>query len=212
MSNRWQWICDQKIKARRGSESDGSCIFREVVRKGLYVKENWRKYRRKSPRKAEGTIRAKALNFHLMLRPSIFRPALQIYILCPPFEDEKKWGSARGRTFSKIQLVPDRARVKPSSSDFRDGAVNSGGCLCAWKWGNYCCHDAGSQSREEPESRTLGFSSYTSCSPFCLPCGPQPPLSAHLGLVVGFWNHCLGLSMFIFQCLSPLGTSLPEAG
>lgn len=38
--------------------------------------------------KAKGTIRAKALNFHLRLFPSIFRRALQMYGLCLPFEDD----------------------------------------------------------------------------------------------------------------------------
>ena len=42
----------------------------------------------KATQKGRGDNKKKALNFHLMLFPLIFWPALQMYGLCPPLEDD----------------------------------------------------------------------------------------------------------------------------
>lgn len=73
-------------------------------------------------------VRAKALNFHLMLLPSIFRPALQIntyYAL--------HWRTEKREAQQDEELSPKcsqgGARIKFIFSDSEDGAVNSGGCV-----------------------------------------------------------------------------------
>ena len=73
-------------------------------------------------------VRAKALNFHLMLLPSIFRPALQIdtyYALHWRTENRE---AQQDEEFSP-KCSQGGARITFIFSDSEEGAVNSGGCV-----------------------------------------------------------------------------------
>lgn len=118
----------QKHQAEKGSESDGKwweLHFQMGAQKGPLCSDGLMQRIGGRAGGSHTERRAKALNLHLMPPPSIFRPALQMYVYVLHL-NRTMLRHARLSDFPNIWLVPDGPRVTLSSSNSRNSAVNLG--------------------------------------------------------------------------------------